>query len=313
VRVLLTGSSGLVGVALTSVLEDQGHVVTRLARSGDGFAGASGPGGRPHGGGSTTASWDPACHRLPIEAVEGHDAVVHLAGEPLGARRWSAEQRRRIWLSRTVGTRLLATTLAGLDTRPGVLVSASAVGYYGDRDAEELTESSGPGNGFLAELCQNWEAAATPAAEKGIRLVSQRLGIVLSTEGGALARQLLPFKLGLGGPLGTGRQYVSWISLKDAVRAISTVLGDPAIVGPVNVTAPNPVTNAELAAAIGAALHRPARVRVPRAALALAFGTDMARELLLSSQRAQPAKLLEHGFRFDHPEIQGALRAILGR
>lgn len=324
---LLTGSSGLIGSALSAALRKDGHTVTPLSRA---ARQARSPAGQEVEGsaagtaveGSAAAqpvegevlrgpTWDPEGGQLDPGELVGHDAVVHLAGEPLGARRWNAEARRRIWLSRTAGTRLLASRLSELPGPPAVLVSASAVGYYGDRGDEELTEESPPGEGFLAALCRDWEAATAPAAEAGIRVVRLRSGIVLSTSGGALRRQLVPFKLGLGGPLGSGRQHMSWVAISDAVRAVRRAIEDEAIIGPVNVTAPHPVTNAEYAAALGRALGRPARLRVPATALAVALGRQMASELLLASQRALPKRLEGAGFSFEHPEIQGALRAVI--
>ena len=236
--------------------------------------------------------------------------MVHLAGEPVGER-WSGDKKRRIRESRVKGTSLLARTLAGMKRPPGVLVSASAIGIYGDRGAEELAESSRLGTDFLASVSREWEAAADPARQAGIRVVHPRFGVVLSPEGGALGKLLPPFKLGLGGKIGSGQQWVSWIGLHDAVRAIRFLLDTPDVSGPVNVVAPVPVTNGALTEAVGHAIGRPTIATVPEFAIRLAMG-EMADATLLASQRVAPRRLLEAGFRFDYPEIEEALRAELG-
>ncbi|HQR18999.1 MAG TPA: TIGR01777 family oxidoreductase [Gemmatimonadales bacterium] len=240
------------------------------------------------------------------------DAAVHLAGESIAAGRWTAETKRRIRDSRVLGTRLLAESLARLMRRPRVLVTASAVGIYGDRGDDILNEDSPPGSDFLARVGQEWEAAAKPAAEAGIRVVHLRFGIILAREGGALPRMVRPFMLGAGGPIGSGRQWMSWIALDDAIAAVLEALHNEQARGPINAVAPGPVRNAEFAAALGAALHRPALIPAPAFALRLLYG-EMADAALLASQRVVPSRLEALGFRFRHPALPGALGAILGR
>jgi hypothetical protein len=281
-RVRVTGASGLVGSALLPSLAAEGHEAAALGRE-----------------------WTPA-------DLEGADAVVHLAGENIGAGRWTAARKARIRESRVRGTRRLAQALAALPAPPRVLVSASAVGYYGDRPDEVLTEASAHGRGFLAEVCREWEAATEPAASAGIRVVRARFGVVLSPEGGALARMRLPFKLGLGGRIGSGRQGMSWIGIEDLVDALRFALRTPGLEGAVNVVAPEPVTNAEFSDTLGRVLKRPAILPMPAFVARLAFG-EMAQELLLSSQHAIPSKLLAEGHRFRYPRLEAALRALLGR
>lgn len=288
-HVLVTGSHGLIGSALVAALDLGGHTVRRAVRG---------------------ETWDIAARRFDPAALAGIDAVVHLAGEGIGARRWSAAQKDRIRSSRVDGTALLAEAIASATPPPRVLVSGSAVGYYGDRGDEVLTEASPPGDDFLGVLCQDWEAATAPAAAAGVRVVHLRTGIVLSARGGALARQLPLFRLGLGGRLGSGRQWTSWISLHDEVGAILHALRSDDLSGPVNATAPNPATNAELTAALGRALRRPARLPVPMAALSVALGREMATSLT-ASQRALPQRLDGHGYHFKHPDLPGALEAAL--
>lgn len=298
-KVLVSGSSGLVGSALVPKLKGNGSEVGRLVRT-------------------TLATdlldvpWKPG-ELLNPELISGFDAVVHLAGRNL-AGRWNTQMKREIRESRLLGTATIAHAVAAAfraSGRPSVLVSASAIGYYGSRGSELLTESSSGGTGFLAELCRDWEAAASPAAQAGVRLVLPRLGVVLSREGGALARLLPIFRLGLGGRVGNGRQYWSWIALEDAEGAIEFALDDPTLSGPVNLTSPNPVTNAAFTAALARALRRPALLPVPAFALRLALG-EMADEALLASQRVQPEKLLKAGFPFAHPQLDEALEQVCG-
>jgi len=298
VRVAVSGSSGLIGSALVARLETDGHEVRRLVRSG--------------AGGTGRVAWDPQAGTVDRAGLEGTDAVVHLAGAGIGDRRWSETRKRAIRDSRVLGTTTLARALASLDPRPTVLVSASGVGWYGDRGDEELTEDSAPGSGFLAEVCRDWEAATAPAAEAGIRVVCVRTGVVQSPAGGALARQLPLFRLGLGGPLGSGRNHVSWISLDDHVGAVVHALTTPSLRGPVNSVAPAPVTGREYAAVLGRVLRRPAVLPVPRAAMAVPFGRELVAELL-SSQRARPVRLEASGYAFAHRELEPALRHVLGR
>jgi uncharacterized protein (TIGR01777 family) len=295
-HIVVTGASGLIGSALLPRLSADGHRVTRLVRS------------QPAPG-EAAIRWDPEAGSLDAKSLEGIDAAVHLAGENIAAR-WTAEKKRRIRDSRVNGTRLLSDTLARLERPPQALVCASAIGYYGDRGDELLSEESPPGRGFLAEVCQAWEAAADAARHKGIRVVHLRFGVVLSPAGGALAKMLPPFRLGLGGPLGSGRQYMSWIAIDDAVGAIQHALATEALQGPANAAAPNPVRNREFTRALARVLRRPALVPMPAFAARLLFG-EMADELLLASARVQPAKLLATGYTFRYPELEGALRHLL--
>jgi uncharacterized protein len=297
-KVLVSGSSGLVGSALIRKLESRGNEVGRLVRT---ASTARAP----------EIRWRPG-ELLHPEPVSGFDGVVHLAGRNL-AGRWNDEMKREIRDSRLLGTATISRAVASAfraSGRPSVLVSASAIGYYGNHGSELLTESSAGGTGFLAALCREWEAAASPAAEAGVRLVLPRLGVVLSRTGGAMGRILPIFRLGLGGRLGNGRQYWSWITLQDVVAAIEFAITSPALAGPVNLVSPNPVTNAEFTAALGRALRRPAIFPAPAFALRLALG-EMADEALLASQRVQPEKLLKAGFRFAHPQLDEALEQLL--
>jgi uncharacterized protein (TIGR01777 family) len=293
-KVAITGSSGLIGSALVPALAAAGHEVVRLVR-------------RPASG-ADEISWDPAAGELDARALEGCEAVVHLAGATIGSR-WSKTRRRAILDSRVEGTRLVAETIASLTARPRVLVTASAIGVYGDRGDEELSEASPQGEGYLAEVVAAWEAAAAPALDAGIRVAQLRTGIVLSKHGGALQRLLLPTRLGLGGPVGNGRQWWSWVTLDDAVAAYLFAL-EHELAGPINVTAPSPVTNREFMKALGRALRRPAVVPLPAFAVRLAFG-EMGEEVLLAGQRVRPDALEAAGFRFAQPELDGAFAHVL--
>lgn len=295
-RVAVTGSSGLIGSALTRSLRADGHQVHPVVR-------------REPRPGSGEIGWDPGTGRIDAADFAGLDAVVHLAGENVGER-WSPAKKRRIRESRVNGTSLLAGALASLSTPPDVLVSGSAIGYYGDRGDEVLREDSEPGDDFLARVGQEWEASTEPAARAGIRVVLPRTGVVLTSEGGALERMLPPFRLGAGGKLGDGDQWMSWISLPDMVRVLRFAIDTPELSGPVIAAAPHPATNRELTRALGQALHRPALMTVPAVALRLVYG-EMADATLLASQRAVPARLEEAGFRFLHPRLDQALRAVL--
>lgn len=295
-RVLVTGSTGFIGSALTRALEQRGDQVVRLAR-GKGTEGAP--------------TWDPDAGTISTVALDGVDGVVHLAGEGIGEKKWTPEQKRRILESRVKGTTLLAKTFADRQVAPTVLVSGSAVGYYGTRGDEELDETSKSGDDFLADLCTQWEAAAKPAADAGIRVVTIRTGIVLDPNGGVLKRLLLPFRLGIGGRVATGRQWMSWIALADTVDAIVHALDHDTLRGPVNLTAPNPVTNAELTKALGAALRRPTILPTPLLPLKLRYGGELVDALLVGGQRVLPRRLLADGYEFAQPELAPALRSML--
>ena len=295
---LVSGSSGLIGSALLPLLTASGHRVTRLVRSTP----------AKHG----EIAWNPTAGLLEPSSLEGLEAVVHLAGENIAAGRWTQETLRRIRESRVQGTTLLCKTLARLSRPPNVMICASATGYYGDRGEELLTEESEAGSGFLAALCREWEAAAEPARQKGIRLVHARFGVVLSAAGGALVKMLPPFQMGMGGRLGNGRQYMSWIAIDDVAGAIQHALVNDTVRGAVNVTAPAPATNREFTRALGRVLSRPTIFPVPAFALRLLFG-QLADEALLASARVAPAKLLSSGYAFRYAGLEAALRHVLGR
>jgi uncharacterized protein (TIGR01777 family) len=302
-KVIVTGSTGLVGRALVRSLLADGHEVTRLVRGGAQDFRAPG---------TAAVHWNPERGEIDAKELEGHDAAVHLAGESIAEGRWDDEKKRRILESRVKGTRLLAETLAGLSAKPRVLVSASAVGFYGNRGDEVLREESASGTDFLSEVCREWEKATLEASRAGLRVVHVRIGVVLSAEGGALPKMLTPFKLGLGGRVGNGRQYMSWITLEDLVSVIRRAVEDETLRGPVNAVAPRPVTNEEFTKALGHVLGRPTVFAVPAFAARLAFG-EVADALLLSGARVEPARLNEAGFEFKNPEIEGALRFVLGK
>ena len=298
-NVLVTGSTGLVGSALVPFLTTGGHQVWRLVRTTP----------RP---GAAEVPWDPATGSIATPALEGLDAVVHLAGENIAAGRWTPEKKTRILASRVQGTRVLCEALTQLARPPKVVVSASAIGYYGDRGATILREDSRPGRDFLAEVCRAWEEATAPAAQRGIRVVRLRLGLVLSPAGGALAKMLLPFKMAAGGVIGSGQQYMSWIALDDVIGAIHHAMITESLPGPVNAVAPQPVTNYEFTKTLGRVLRRPTIVPLPAFAARLAFG-EMADALLLASIRVEPARLLEGGYVFRYPDLEGALQHLLGK
>ncbi len=280
-KIMISGSSGLIGSALKNSLESDGHQVIALPRSYD----------------------------EPLD-FSGVDAVVHLAGENIAAGRWTAEKKRKIKESRIQGTSALAEQLASSDSPPSVFICASAIGYYGDRGSEELDETSTAGHGFLPETCQQWEDAAKPAIDAGIRTVHLRTGIVLSSEGGALKKMLLPFKLGGGGILGSGTQYMSWIALEDEISAIRFLMDNPPIAGAVNLVSPKPVTNKEFTKTLGHVLKRPTCIPMPAFAARMLFG-EMADALLLASARIYPVRLVDAGFEFKHTTLESALRSIL--
>lgn len=297
-RVVVAGATGLIGTALVNLLRQDEHDVVRLVRRDSDLQ----PG---------DSRWDPAAGIIDAGVLDGADAIVNLAGAPIDVR-WTPEHRKAIVSSRVEATSLLARTAAALPHPPRVLVNASAVGYYGNRGDEELDESSPPSNDFLSRTVQAWEAATTPASEAGIRVVLTRSGVVLSPRGGALARILPLARLGLGGPLGSGKQWLSWISIVDETRAMRLALYNESLRGPVNLVAPNPVPNAEFARTLGRVLGRPALFPVPAIALEIAYG-EMARDTVLASQRVRPRALLAAGFAFEHPTLDSALRAVLGR
>ena len=292
-KVAVTGSHGLIGRAVVRALAARGDEVVPLVRS------------KPRSG---EVVWDPQAGTIDAQGLEGVDAVVHLAGEGIGDRRWTPTHKARVLDSRVRGTTLIAETIAGLSKKPDVLVSASAIGFYGDRADEILTEESAKGDDFLAHVVDQWETSTSPAEDAGIRVVKIRTGLVLSEEGGILPKMMLPLRFFVGGRLGSGRQYMSWIAIDDQVGAILHLLGSD-VSGPVDLTSPNPVTNAEFTKTLAEVMRRPAFLAVPAFALKLALGSEMAKETVLVSQRALPARLESSGYAFRHPELLGALNA----
>ncbi len=298
-KILVSGSHGLVGSALIKSLTIEGHEVSRLVR-------------RERAFGSPEVEWHPNRGLIDAEHIEGLDAVVHLAGESIASGRWTDEKKRSIRESRVKGTQLLSKSLSQLSRPPAVFVSASAIGYYGDRNDELLTEESAPGDDFLAGVCVEWEEATGPAAEKGIRTVNTRFGIILDAKGGALEKMLTPFRMGIGGRVGDGKQWMSWIALDDVVSALKFIIADPSVSGPVNLVAPNPVTNGEFTKTLGRVLARPTLFPVPAFGARLAFG-EMADALLLSSQKVGPNVLEGKGLLFYWPTLEPALRHVLSK
>jgi uncharacterized protein (TIGR01777 family) len=297
-HVLVSGASGFIGSALVPTLTAGGHTVTRLVRSTP----------RP---GRAEIPWNPAARSIGTPALEGLDAVVHLAGDNIASGRWTAAKKASIRNSRVQGTTVLCEALAQLVKPPKVLLCASAIGYYGDRGETILREESPPGTGFLAEVCQAWEAATAPAVQRGIRVVRLRFGIVLSPAGGPLAKMLTPFRLGLGGIMGTGKQYMSWIALDDVLGVMQHALLTETLQGPVNVVAPRPVTNEAFTTTLGKVLRRPTRLPLPAFAARLIFG-EMADALLLTSTRVAPVRLVASGYTFRYPALEEALQHLLG-
>lgn len=295
-EIVVTGASGLIGSALVPALRDAGHTVRRLVRRAPAAP--------------DEVRWDPAAGTIDADGLRGVEGAVHLAGAGIGDKRWTAERRRELVASRTGSTALLARTLAALEPRPAVLLSGSAVGFYGDRDGEVVTEASPPGTGFLPDLVQQWEAAAQPAIDAGIRTCFLRTGVVLSPEGGAMGKTLPLFKLGLGGPVGDGSTWWPWISIDDEVGAIVHLLTAD-VSGPVNLAAPNPVQHKDYARAQGRALRRPAILPVPRFAPKVLLGAELADSLLGDSVRMRPTTLEASGYRFRHPTIDEAMAALL--
>lgn len=294
-RIAVTGATGMLGSTLTPVLSAAGHRVIPVSRQ-------VLPGG---------IAWDPLDGKLNPADLKGVDAVIHLAGESLAEGRWTADRKALLRQSRTASTRLLASAMASLPQPPAVLICASAIGIYGNRGDEVLDETSAPGSGFLAELVRDWEASADPARDAGIRVVHARFGVILAREGGALAKMVTPFKLGLGGPFGDGQQWLSWVAMADVLSMISASLTLPALSGPINVTAPEPLRNRDFVAALGHEIGRPAVVPIPAFALRLALG-EMADEALLSSARVLPRRLEEAHFIFRCPDLKTALHDALG-
>ncbi len=295
-NILVTGASGLVGTALTAFLTRNKHRVVRLVRKAQAAPGE--------------IRWDPHAQTMDTGALEGLDAVVHLAGDNIAAGRWTAKKKFRIRESRIQGTRFLSQSLARLFDPPKVLVSASAVGFYGDRGEDLLDEESDPGRGFLPGVCREWEAATAAAVMRGIRVVHLRLGMALSATGGALERMLPAFRLGIGGRIGSGRQFMSWIAIEDLVRIIDYAIHNGSMHGPVNAVSPNPVTNQDFSITLARVLSKPCLFALPAFGARIAFG-EMADALLLASARVLPAKLKESGFQFEFPELESALRQAL--
>ena len=296
-KILVSGSHGLVGKALISSLTNDGHEVLRLVRSARSF-------------GAPEVEWHPNQGQIDAEHLEGLDVVVHLAGESIASGRWTDDKKRAIRESRVKGTTLLSETLARLSRPPLAFLCASAIGYYGDRGDESLTEESAPGSDFLASVCVEWENAAKPAMEKGIRTVFTRFGVILDPNGGALGQMLTPFRIGVGGRVGDGKQWMSWIALEDVVNGLKFLIAEKPIQGPVNFVAPNPVTNAEFTKTLGRVLSRPTFFPVPAFAARLAFG-ELADALLLSSQKVEPGVLEDQGFLFSWPTLEPGLEHLL--
>jgi uncharacterized protein (TIGR01777 family) len=295
-RVLIAGASGLVGSALIPAREAEGADVTRLVRA---------------SAGAGEIEWHPNIDQIDSTQLEGFDAVINLAGENIAAGRWTDEVKRKIHDSRVNGTRLLSEAIARLKQRPAVFLCASATGIYGDRGDEILDEQSESGGGFLAGVCREWEMATEPAVQAGVRTVTLRFGPILAREGGMLAKLLTPFKMGMGGKVGSGKQYISWVAIDDVVNAIKLALNDASLRGPLNIVSPNPVTNEVFTKTLGHVLSRPTALAMPAFAVRLAFG-EMADEMLLTSQRVIPKKLNNAGYEFLQPELEGALRKHLG-
>jgi uncharacterized protein (TIGR01777 family) len=295
-KILITGSHGLVGKALISELVKDGHEIVSLVRH--------------KSEGASEIEWHPNQRSIDSERVSGFDVVVHLAGESIASGRWTDEKKRKIRESRVDGTTLLSRALAQSSKAPAAFISASAIGYYGNRADELLNEKSAPGNDFLAEVCVAWERATGEAEARGVRTVHARFGIILDQEGGALAKMLTPFRMGVGGRIGDGKQWMSWIALVDVLKGLKFVIENESIAGPVNFVAPNPVTNGEFTKTLGDALSRPTLFPMPSFAVRLAFG-EMADALLLSSAKVEPKRLQESGYRFEFENLQPALAAIL--
>jgi uncharacterized protein (TIGR01777 family) len=299
-RILISGATGFIGTPLCARLKAAGHETVRLTRQ------------HPAPGDTTVVHWHPLSGIIDAASLEGFDAIIHLAGESIASGRWTAAKKELLRESRVKGTHTLCAALEKLKQPPRALASASAIGYYGTRGSELLTEESPAGTGFLPELCRDWEQATAPAADRGVRVVNMRIGVVLGAGGGALAKMLLPFKLGGGGIIGDGQQYWSWIVLDDLVAAMEHIINTETLRGPVNLVAPNPVTNYAFTKTLGKVLHRPTLLPMPAFAARLALG-EMADGLLLASARVAPRRLQDTGFTFQHPALEEALRGLLGR
>jgi uncharacterized protein (TIGR01777 family) len=295
-KTLIAGSHGLVGTSLIKSLEAKGHEVSRLVR----HAPAN----------KTEVEWSPDRYSIALARIEGFDAVLNLAGESIAEGRWTDEKKRRIRESRVKGTKLLGDALANLAVPPKTFICASAIGYYGNRGDERLTETSLPGDDFLANVCVEWEQATALAKEKGMRVVNARFGVILDTEGGALKKMLPPFRMGVGGKIGNGKQWMSWIALDDVVGALNFALTNDSLAGPVNFVAPNPVTNGEFTKTLGEVLSRPTLFPIPAFGVRLLFG-EMGEALLLAGQRVEPEQLTESSYQFQFPELVGALHHLL--
>lgn len=298
-HIAITGSSGLIGTALKAFLTTGGHTVSPVVRS--------------RTNDKSAIYWDPAKQEIDAQAFEGVDVVIHLAGAGVADKRWDEAHKQLVLESRTQGTALLAKTLAGLKRKPRVFLSASAIGIYGDRGDELLTEDSAAGQDFLAHVCTQWEDAAQAAKDAGIQVIHPRIGLVIAGQGGLMERMLTPFKAGLGGKIGDGSQFMSWIALDDVLGALYHLMFQPNLVGPVNITAPNPVTNADFTKTLGQVLHRPTLMTVPAFAIRAAMGKEMADATALISQRVAPTVLQSSGFRFDYPNLKDALAHELGK
>jgi len=296
-KIAVSGASGLVGTELVEVLRSRGYEPLRLVRR------------EPRG--ADEVRWDPADGSIDLQGLAGITGAVHLAGDNVASGRWTEAKKASIRDSRVQGTELLAGALAQISPRPKVLVSASAVGFYGSRGAEPVDETGSLGDGFLASVCAEWERATRAASSAGIRVVNARIGVVLAADGGALGKMKMPFLLGLGGRIGDGRQYMSWITLSDVVSALVFALGRDDLEGPVNLVAPTPVTNADFTATLGRVLRRPTLIPVPKFALRLGAGAEMADEMLIGGSRVIPAALRAHGFEWEHPTLEPALRSLL--
>ena len=297
-KILIGGSHGLVGTALIKSLETEGHEIFRLVR----HAPTS----------KTEVEWSPDRYSIALARIEGFDAVVNLAGESIAEGRWTEDKKRRIRESRVKGTKLLGDALANLAVPPKIFVCASAIGFYGNRGDELLTETSAAGGDFLAKVCAEWEDATALATEKGIRVVNARFGVILDTNGGALKKMLPPFRMGAGGKVGSGKQWMSWIALDDVVAGIQFALANDSIRGPVNFVAPVPVTNAEFTKTLGKVLSRPTILPIPAFAIKLLFG-EMGEALLLGGQRVAPERLVAEGYEFSYPQLEQALVHILAK